>query len=320
MKAVVQERYGSPDTLALREIAVPDVPDDGVLVRVRASSVNAVDWHEMTGSPVLVRISEGWRAPKQLVKGTDVAGVVEAVGKDVTELRPGDEVFGTRAGAFAEYVLGRVRNFVPKPANLSFEEAAAVPVAALTALQAVRDHARVTAGQRVLVNGAGGGVGTFTLQIAKAYGGEVTATSRPENLELLRSLGADAVVDHTAADVMAGPDRYDAILDLGGLGTLALRRKLTPAGVAVLIGSPDKSIPGIVVGMAMALVVSRSGRRRIVSFLAKPSRDDFTALKGLAEAGKLRAVVDRTYPLAETPDAMRYFGTGRVSGKIAIIV
>jgi NADPH:quinone reductase-like Zn-dependent oxidoreductase len=320
MKAVVQDHYGSADALRLLDVDVPSVPDDGVLVRVHASSINAVDWHEMTGSPVLVRVMAGWRKPRQRVRGTDVAGVVEAVGKDVTELRPGDEVFGTRGGALAEYVLGRVRNFVPKPANLAFEEAAAVPVAALTALQAVRDKAAIQPGQRVVVNGAGGGVGSFTVQIAHAFGAHVTATTRPENVEMLQAVGADEVLDHTAADFTRRGQRYDAIFDLGGRSLVALRRALTSDGKAVLIGEPNPRMALLVPGLAAAAVLSRVGGRTFRSFLATAKRDDFLTLRDLAEARKLRPVIDRTYPLSEAAEAFRYFGMGRVRGKVVVTI
>jgi NADPH:quinone reductase-like Zn-dependent oxidoreductase len=320
MKAVVLDRYGSPDALDVQDIEVPAVPHDGVLVRVRASSVNAVDWHEMRGMPILVRMSEGWRRPKQRVRGVDVAGVVESVGKDVTELRPGDEVFGTRAGALAEYVLGRVRNFVPKPPNLSFEEAAAAPVAGITALQAVRDKGQVRPGQRVAINGAGGGVGSFTVQIAKAFGATVTATSRAENLEMLRSIGADQVVDYTREDFTRGAEPYDVIFDIGGRSLRDLRRALTPEGIAVLIGSPNPSMVAIIPGLLAAAALSRVGGRTFRSFLAKSNRDDFMAIAELARAGRLRPVIDRTYPLSEAADAFRYFGAGHVRGKVVITV
>ena len=321
MKAIAYRRYGSPDVLRLEEVDVPVVGDDGVLVRVRASSVNPIDWHIMRGEPFLVRMSDGLRRPKGWQLGVDVAGQVEAVGANVTQFRPGDDVFGSRNGAFAEFVLGRERNFASKPANLSFEQAAAIPVAATTALQGLRDKGRLEAGQRVLVHGAGGGVGHFAVQIAKALGAEVTAVSSTANLEMLRSIGADEVIDYTTEDFTGLGRRYDVILDIAGTRSLwACSRALTPAGILVVVGGPGGRWISPADRMAKALVLSRLVRRKLLPFLAKTAKDDLLVLKQLIEGGKLTPVIDRTYPLSETAEAIRYVETMHARGKVVITV
>jgi NADPH:quinone reductase-like Zn-dependent oxidoreductase len=321
MKAVVQTRYGSPNILAIREVDPPAIGDDGVLVRVRATSVNPVDWHLIRGQPVLVRLSEGLLKPKRPIPGVDLAGVVEAVGKDVTEVRPGDEVFGARSGSFAEQVPGRLRNFVIKPANLSFEEAAAIPVAATTALQALRNHGHIEAGQHVLVLGAGGGVGSFAVQIAKAFGAHVTATTSTDKIEMVRSIGADEVVDYTRADVTRGGPRFDLIVDAGGYGSLrALARTVTQAGTIVVVGAGNAGLLTMAAGLIEAKLRSRFRGQRIRNFLAVTNRDDLQVLADLAAAGKLRPVIDRTYPLESVRDAVTYVETGRVAGKVVVTV
>ncbi len=244
MHAIVNDRYGPPDVLGVRDIDQPTLTDDGVLVRVHATSINAFDWHTMRGKPYIARLDGGLRRPKTHVLGLDVAGVVEAAGPAVVGLKVGDRVFGSRLGAFAEYVNGR--NFVPMPTTLTFEEAAAVPTAGLTALQGLRDKGGIQPGQRVLINGAGGGVGTFAVQIAKSFGADVTATTSTANLDLIHSLGADTVIDHTRDDVTKGSSRFDLILDCGGNHSLAkLRRVLTPTGTIVIVapgpGQMDRS-------------------------------------------------------------------------------
>ena len=321
MRAIVQERYGASGVLVLQDRQMPVIGDDGVLVEVRASSVNAIDWHTIRGRPFIARTSSGLLRPKEQVPGTDVAGVVVAVGKDVTEFRPGDEVFGARSGAYAEYVAGRLRNFVAKPANLSFEEAAAIPVAALTALQGVRDHGRIEAGQRVLVLGAGGGVGSFTVQIAKAYGAEVTASTSTSNLEMARSMGADAVIDYTREDPTRTTCPYDVVLDVGGFAALGdLARATKPDGTIVNIGAGKASLGGILIGIAAGRLRSRFGRQRVVNYLARINRDDLLVLAELAAAGKIRSYIDRTYPLAEADAAVSYAETGQARGKVVITV
>ena len=321
MKAITHRRYGSPDVLRLEEVDMPVVGDDGVLVRVRASSVNPVDWHGLRGEPFLVRMSDGLRRPKGWQLGLDVAGQVEAVGANVTEFRPGDEVFGTRNGAFAEFVLGRERNFASKPANLSFEQAAAIPVAATTALQALRDKGRLEAGQRVLVHGAGGGVGHFAIQIAKALGAEVTGVTGTNNLSMVRSIGADEVIDYTTEDFTNVGRRYDLILDIAGTRSLrACSRALTPTGILVVVGGPGGRWISPADRWAKAIVLSRLLRRRLLPFLATTAKDDLLVLKELAEAGKLTPVIDRTYPLSETAKAIRYVETMHARGKVVITV
>ena len=311
MKAIVNTEYGSPHVLQLGEVEKPEVTDEGVLVRVRATSVNPHDWHSMRGEPYIMRLGEGRRRPKRTVLGIDAAGVVEAVGKDVTHLRVGDEVFGVRSGAFAEYVCGR--NFVPKPIGLTFEEAAAVPVAGLTALQGLRDKGAVQPGQRVLIFGAGGGVGTFAVQIAKALGASVTGVTSTANVEMVRSLGADEVIDYTREDFTRRGERYDLILDIGAKRPLlTIRRALAPDGTLVLVGGSAGRWIGPLVRAVGALALSRFGSQTLRPFLSDVNKDDLLTLKDLIEAGKVRPVIDRTYQLHETAEAIRYLerGTG----------
>lgn len=318
MKAIVQERYGSPDVLALREIEKPVMGEDGVLVRVRAASANPLDL-TMRGRPYFVRLFTGVRRPKKPVPGVDVAGIVEAVGEKVTRIQPGDEVFGSCDGAFAEYVCGRERNFAPKPAGITFEQAASIPVAGCTALQAVRDHGRLQPEQWVLINGASGGVGTFTVQLAKAFGGHVTAVCSAGNLDLVRSIGADRVLDYTREDFTRGGQRYDLVIDnVGNRSVSDLRRLLTPKGTLVLVGAGSASS-----GLARvlkALAMSRFVRQRLVFFIAKIRNEDLVALKELIEAGKVTPIVDRTYPLREAAEALRYLETRHARAKVAITV
>jgi NADPH:quinone reductase-like Zn-dependent oxidoreductase len=320
MRAMVQDQYGPPSELRLREMDRPVPADDQVLVRVVASSVNALDWHFMRGTPWLMRLSEGLRRPKTSVRGVDVAGVVEAVGKDVTWAKPGDEVLGSRDGAFAEYVAGRV--FVPKPASLSFEQAAAIPTAGLTALQAVRDHAQVRPGQRVLVTGAGGGVGSLAVQVAKAFGAHVTAETGGDRVDMVAGLGADRVVDRAVEDVTRGRDRFDAIIDVAGRASLpALARLLAKEGTLVLVGAAgDGRGLGTIVRPVAAMVRSRLGGRRMVAFIAKSRREDLLALRDLVEAGRLTPVIDRTYPLERAGEAIGYLETGQARGKVIVTI
>jgi NADPH:quinone reductase-like Zn-dependent oxidoreductase len=321
MKAIVQDRYGSPDVLAFRSIDRPVIGDDGVLVQVRASSVNAMDWHLIRGRPYFARLMTGVRTPKHAVPGSDVAGVVTAVGQSVTELRPGDEVFGARSGAYAEYVAGRVRNFVVKPANLTFEQAAAIPVAAITALQALRDKGQVQAGQRVLILGAGGGVGSFAVQLAKVYGAEVTAATRTSNLDVVRSIGADEVIDYTRESATRSGRQYDLILDVGGYASLGdLGRAVVPGGTVVLVGAGNASLLVIGAGLLAVALRSRLRGQRMLSFLASVTRADLLVLGELSAAGKIAPVIDRTYPLREAAEAVRYLETGQARGKVVITV
>jgi len=323
VKAIVRERYGSPDVLELRDVDKPVLDDDSVLVKVRAASINAYDWHMMRGLPFLARMSEGLRKPKSIAMGVDVAGQVEAVGKNVTHLRPGDEVFGARSGALAEYVRGSAKSFlVPKPAGLTFEQAAAMPMAATTALQGLRDRGQLKAGQTVLINGAAGGVGTFAVQIAKAFGAHVTAVCSTRNVEMVRSIGADEVVDYTREDFTKRGQAYDLILDVAASRPLSeCRRVLASNGTLVLVGAPDGRRMGPIVARILAMIVlSRFASQKLLPFLAKNSKEDLMFLKELVEAGRIRPVIDRTYPLSETAAAIRYLEEGHARGKIVITV
>ena len=324
MKAIVRERYGSPDVLELKDVPKPVLGDDGVLVRVRAASINAYDWHMLRGSPSLVRMSEGWRRPKNRAMGVDLAGEVEAVGKNVTVFRPGDLVFGARTGALAEYVRGTATSaLAPKPAGLTFAEAAAVNMAGTTALQGLRDKGQIKAGQRVLVNGASGGVGTFAVQIAKAFGGHVTAVTSTKNVDLVRSLGADEVIDYTQEDFTRSGRRYDLIFDVAASRSLReTRRVLAPNGILVMVGvKGGRRMAPIVARLLTAVVWTRlAGKKRMLPFLAHNSTADLLVLKELIDSGKVRPVIDRTYPLSETADAIRYLEEGHARGKVVITI
>ena len=322
MKATVYQRFGSPDVLELQDIAEPALPDDGVLVRVRASSVNPAEWYAVTGRPYIARPTMGLRGPRQTVPGADFAGTVAAVGGAVTDVRPGDEVFGgTTSGAFAEYVCVR-QTVVPKPANLTFEQAATVPTAAVTALQGLRDHGRLRPGHSVLVNGASGGVGTFAVQLAKAFGAEVTAVCSTRNVELVRSLGADHVVDYTREDFTRSGRRHDLLLDVAGSRPWSeCRRVLGRDATLVLVGGP-KTNPwtgplGHVAGVRLA---SLRASQKVVFFVAKFTREDFLALRELLESGEVTPVIDRQYPLAEVSAALNYLGEGHARAKVVVTV
>jgi NADPH:quinone reductase-like Zn-dependent oxidoreductase len=328
MKAIAQDSYGPPqDVLGLREVDRPQVEPDRVLVRVRAASVNPADWHLVRGEPSIARLQWGLRAPKNTVPGCDLAGQVESVGENVTSLQPGDEVYGSPFmrgfGAHAEYASVPADVLAPKPANLSFEEAAAVPLAALTALQSLRDDAGVRAGDSVLIIGASGGVGTFAVQIAKALGAEVTGVCRTRNVDLVRSLGADHVVDYTAEDVTRLGRRYDVVLQVAGtLSASACRRHLlTPDGTLVLISgdSPGRWL-GPVGRIARGLLQSPFVSQRITLCQVKASKPDLHVLRDLIEKGDVRPVIDRTYSLDEAVDAVTYQDTGHARGKVVITV
>ena len=317
MKAFSRRRFGSPDLLLLDEIDKPSVGEDQALIRVHASSINAHDWHMLRGKPYLARLSEGLRTPKTREIGLDVAGVVEEVGSAVAHVKPGDRVFGSRFGAFAEYVSGK--NMVPMPDGLSFEQAAAVPTAGQTALQALRDHGQLRAGQHVLVNGAGGGVGTFAVQIAKALGADVTAVTGTTNVGLMRSIGADDVLDYSRDDFTRGEKRYDVIVDIGGTPSLSrIRRVLRPNGRLVMVAPQPGQWIGPVVRMGGAMLLSRLGGQTLKGFLATVNREDLMALKELIEAGKVTPVIDRSYPFDQIPDAIRYVESGKSHGKVTI--
>ena len=320
MKAVVRHAYGPADVLRLEDVPRPVPGDDQVLVRVRAAAVNPLDVHYMLGTPYLVRLDAGLFEPENPQLGVDVAGVVEAVGRSVTRFKPGDEVFGHRFGAFAEYAAVRERSLAQKPANVTFEQAAAVPVAAVTALQGLRDKGRLRPGQKVLVNGASGGVGTFAVQIAKALGAEVTGVCSTRNVELVRSLGADHVVDYTREDFTRGPERYDVILDMVATHSLPdYRRVMAPGGVHVLVGSTEKGLwlkP--ILGPVKAAVYSRFVSQEFVGLLARIDPKDLDALRDLMQAGKVTPVVDRRFALGEVAEAIRYVEKGHARGKVVI--
>src|SRR6266536_600438 len=319
MKAIVQDMYGSPDVLELREIDKPVVGDDEVLVRVHAAGVDQGVWHLMAGLPYLVRIAGvGLRAPKNPVRGIDVAGRVEAVGENVTRFGPGDEVFGTCRGSFAEYACAGADRLVPKPANLTFEQAAAVPVSGCTALQAVRDRGKVRPGQRVLIIGAGGGVGTFAVQLAKAFGAEVTGVCSTTKVELVRSIGADRVIDYTREDFADGRNRFDVILDIAGNRSLShLRRALAPEGTLVIVGGEGGGTWfGGTDRQLRASVLSLVVRQKLGSWISTEREADLETLPAFLEDGKVMPVIDRTYPLSEVPEAIWYLREGHVRGKV----
>ena len=320
MQAIAQDEYGSPAKLELREVDRPVLDDDGVLVRVRAASVNALDWRMMRGLPYLVRMGGGWRSPETEIRGVDFAGHVEAVGKDVTGFEPGDEVFGQRAGSFAEFVAAQEASVAPRPANLTLEQAATLPCAGLTALQALR-KAELEPGQRVLINGAGGGVGTFAVQIAKAFGAEVTAVCATHNVGLIRSIGADRVIDYTREDFTRTGDRYDVLFDNAGNRKLRhLRRVLTPTGTVVFVGAPHFRFVAPLLALAGAKIADRFTEQRLLPFLSKPNKEDLLALKELVESGKVTPVIDRRYPLSEAAEAIGYLEQGHAEGKVVITV
>ena len=327
MKAMVNKKYGPPDVLELREVERPTPKEDEVLLKVHAASVNPADWHLLRGEPYIARLQLGLRKPKERVLGCDVAGHVEALGKNVTMLQPADEVFGSPFmhgfGAFAESVCVSEELLAPKPATLSFEQAAAVPLAASTALQGLRDHGRIEPGQKVLIIGASGGVGTFAVQIAKYFDAEVTGVCSTRNVEMVRSLGADHVIDYTKEDfTRSGQKKYDLIFQLAGSRSPSeCRRALTSKGTLVLIsGESDGRWIGPVDRIIKAAVLSPFVSQKMASFTVKPNREDLHYLKELIEAGKLTPVIDRTYSLSETPEAIRYLENGHARGKVVITV
>jgi NADPH:quinone reductase-like Zn-dependent oxidoreductase len=321
MKAVVRDKFGGPEVLEIEDVPKPELTDDSVLVRVQAASLNLSDWYGMTGRPYVGRVSMGLRRPKERLLGTDFAGTAEAVGKDVTHIRPGDEVFGARSGALAEYVS--VKNAVAlKPATVTFEEAAAVPVAAVTALQGLRDKGELQAGQKVLVHGASGGVGTFAVQIAKALGAEVTAVCGTGNVDIAHTLGADHVVDYTKQDCTRSDRRYDLLLDVkGGRSWSDCKRVLEENAIFVVVGGPRNSrLLGPLGGVIRLRLRAIGGNRKVVFFIAKLTREDMEVLRELLEAGKVRPVVDRRFELSEIADAFAYMGEGHPRGKIVVTI
>jgi NADPH:quinone reductase-like Zn-dependent oxidoreductase len=321
MKAIVFHGYGSPDVLELEEIDTPVLKDDLVLVRVHAASVNPFDWHRMRGRPYVMRLGEGISKPKNTGLGADVAGRVEAIGKNVTLFKSGDEVFGMSTRTCAEYVNVSEKGLVLKPANLTFEQAAAVPVGAITALQGLRDKGQIQPGQTVLVNGAAGGVGTFAVQIAKALGADVTGVCSTRNVDMVRSIGADHVIDYTREDFTQGGQPYDLIFDCVGNRSLsACRRVLKPEGVLVIVGAADGRWLGPLVRPLKARLIAPFVSQKMVFLLAKRSKDDLAVLKELIEAGKVTPVLDRSYPLNEVAEAIRYLEEGHAQGKVVITI
>lgn len=317
MQATIQDRYGSADVLKLEEVDKPAIGDDGVLVRVQAASVNPLDWHIMRGRPFLVRLSSGLRRPRSRVRGVDVAGLVEAVGKEVTGLQPGDEVYGWCQGSFAEYAAGRERSLLSRPALMTAEQAAAVPVAGFTALQGLRDLGKIEAGHKVLVIGASGGVGTFAIQIAKGLGAEVTGVCSTRNVEMVHSLGADHVIDYTQEDVTKREARYDIVFQLAGTASPGrLRRILNPEGTLVLSSGMGRM--GGIDRIIKALITSPFVSQRLTTWIAKNSRDDLVILNELIESGQLTPVIDRTFGLDKTAEAVRYVEEGHTRGKVIV--
>ena len=318
MKAITRDKYGLPDVVRIDEIAKPEPGPDGVLVRVRAASVNRVDWYDVTGRPWIARPITGLRGPKNPPVGGDFAGTVEAVGEDVTDFKPGDDVFGVANGSFAEYACVK-KAAAFKPANVSFDDAATVPVAGLTALQALRDHGRLQAGQKVLVNGASGGVGTFAVQVAKALGAEVTAVCSTRNVEQARSLGADHVIDYSREDFTKGGPRYDLLLDIAGSKSWRrCRRVLTPNARLVIVGGEGNPLIGPLGHIAATWLAAIPGNRTATFFVADLNRPDLDFLGELLQTGQVKPVVEKRYELAEVPDALRYMGSGHARGKLVI--
>jgi NADPH:quinone reductase-like Zn-dependent oxidoreductase len=321
MKAIVYRDYGSPDVLHCEDVEKPMPGDDEVLIRIRAAAANPMDYHLMRGT-YLMRLATGLRKPKPTCPGADLAGEVEAVGRNVTRFQPGDAVFGGARGAFAEYVCAREDRLALKPNNLTFEQAAAIPVAGLSALQGLRDKGRVQPAQMVLINGASGGVGTFAVQIAKSYGAKVTGVCSTRNVDLVRSLGADHVIDYTRAEFTRNAERYDLILDCVGNRPLsACRRVMTRKGTFVGVGAPAGGRwVGPLSHVLMVLVSSRFVSQKVVFFIASIVADDLVVLKELVEAGKVTPVIDRCYALGEAPEAIRYLKEGHARGKVVLTV
>jgi NADPH:quinone reductase-like Zn-dependent oxidoreductase len=321
MKAVVYREYGTADVLRLEEVAKPTAKDDEVLVKVHAASINAADWRYLTGTPFLLRLDAGINKPKRQILGFDIAGRVEAVGKNVTLFKAGDEVYGEIAavgGGFAEYVAVPERLLAAKPARLSFEEAAAVPMAAVTALQGLRDYGKVRAGQKVLIYGASGGVGTFAIQLAKAMGAQVTAAVSTGKVEMARELGADHVIDYTREDFSRGGRKYDLILATNGSRSLSdYKRALAPRGVFVNAGG---SMRQIFASLLLGPLMSLGSDIKMGGYTAKASAADLAYLAALIDDGKIKPLIDRCYPLAETAEAMRYLGAGHARGKVVVVV
>lgn len=320
MKAIVYRNYGSPDVLKLEEVEKPTPGDNEVLIRVRAACVNPLDWHFMRGEPYVVRLVAGLRKPKVTGLGVDVAGQVEAAGRNVTQFKPGDEVFGMCRGAFAEYACAAESAVVIKPGNVSFEQAASAPVAAFTALQALRDKGQIRAGQKILINGAAGGVGTFAVQIAKSFGADVTGVCSTRNVDMVRSIGADRAIDYTREDFTKSGERYDLMLDAVGNHSLSeCTRALNPKGVCVMAGgTTDRWMIGALARMLGAVALSLVISQKLVGILAKRNKEDLTIIGELMATAKVTPVIDRRYTLSEVPEAIRYLEEGHARGKVVI--
>jgi len=323
MKAIIQDKYGSADVLEFREVEQPAAGDDDVLIEVHAAGVDPGVWHLMTGLPYLVRVMGfGFSVPKIRVRGRDVAGTVVAIGRNVTQFRPSDAVYGICDGAFAEYACGKAALFAPKPDNLTFEQAAAVPISAMTALNGLRDVGNLAPEQKVLIIGAAGGVGSYAVQLAKGFGGSVTAVCSTSKADLVREIGADDVIDYTREDFTAGERRFDLILDTAGRRPLSqLRRALTADGTIVIVGGEggDRWLGGFQ-RQILAPLHALFGKQKLLSLMFKERQQDLLTLKGLIEAGKLRPVIDRTYPLGEAAQALRYLEQGHARGKVVLTV
>ncbi len=321
MKAIVSRCYGPPDALKLEDVEKPTPADDQVLVKVHAAAVNPLDFHYMHGTPYIMRMDSGIGGPKNARLGVDFAGTVESVGKNVTRFHPGDEVFGGRNGAFGEYVTVREdRNIVLKPANVTFEQAASVPIAAITALQALRDKGKIQAGQKVLINGASGGVGTFAVQIAKSFGADVTGVCSTKNLDMVRKIGADHVVDYTKEDFTQGQQHYDLIVDtVGTHSLLEYKHVMNPKGIYVMVGgSNDKWLVGLLGTVAWTKILSSFVDQQFGMMLAELNPEDLKIMGDLMQSGKVTPVIDKTYSLNEVPEALRYLELGHARGKVVI--
>lgn len=320
MKAIVYTKYGSPDVLQFKEAEKPAPKDGEILVKIYAASANPLDWHFMRGAPFLARLTGGLRKPKDPKLGADFAGRVEAVGNNVTQFQPGDEVFGASTGTFAGYACAAENDTVLKPANLAFEEAAAIPVAAITALQGLRDKGQIQSGQKVLVNGASGGVGSFAVQIARSFGAEVTGVCSTRNLDMVRSIGADHVIDYTQEDFTRNGQHYDLIYDaVGNRSVSDYKRALNPGGICAIAGF--QNLPRLFEHMALGPLRSKIGNKKVgLMGIAKINQKDLAFIKELVEAGKVVPVIDRRYPLCETAEAIRHLETGHARGKVVIMV
>jgi NADPH:quinone reductase-like Zn-dependent oxidoreductase len=320
VKAIIYEQYGPPEVLQFKELAKPIPADKEVLIQVRAASANPLDWHFMRGEPWLIHLMLGVREPKEIRLGVDVSGVVEAIGRNVTKFKPGDEVFGGCSGAFAEYLCAKEDKLVLKPGSLSFEQAASVPLAAITALQGLRDKGQIKPGQKVLIEGASGGVGTFAIQIAKAFGAEVTAVCSTRNLDRARELGADHVIDYTREDFTRNGRRYELIFAANAYHSLfAYRRALSREGICVKVGGKG-SLSTLLLESLLSLILSVLSSKKVCGMLVKINKADLLQLKELLEAGKVISVIDRRYPLSETVEAIRYLEAGHAQGKVILTV